>query len=168
MSLLDERSPQVGAAVRETRVRSLTLVPPLPDTAPAPRAPGVNRRVRAGETRRPATRARVVAGRPATRPASCAPRRTPVRWPALAGLAAAVFLAIVGIGLFANAMAGEAPVPANTATVAVAPGDTLSAIAHRFAPDSDTGAVVDRIQQLNHLGDAALTPGTPLSVPVQG
>jgi hypothetical protein len=89
-----------------------------------------------------------------------------VRWPWLAGLAVAVCLAITGLGLLAGGMA-TAEVPAETAVVSVAPGETLSDLADRFAPGSDTGAVVERIKQLNMLEDATLVPGLPLTVPVE-
>jgi LysM repeat protein len=75
-------------------------------------------------------------------------------------------LIITGLGLFAGGMAA-AEVPAETATVSVAPGETLSDIAIRFAPASDTGAVVERIKLLNGLHGAAIAPGTPLTVPVR-
>jgi hypothetical protein len=123
-------------------------------------------RVRAGETRRPPTRARVVAGRRSSTPATCASREVPIRWPWLAGLAVAACLIITGLGLFAGGMAA-AEVPAETATVSVVPGETLSDLAIRFAPGSDTGAVVERIKLLNGLHDAAIAPGTPLTVPVR-
>jgi len=119
----------------------------------------------AGETRRPPTRARVIAGRRTPPVARCAPRRVSLRWPWLAGLALASALAVTGLGLLAGAMS-PTEVPARTATVSVAPGETLSELAARFAPESDPGAVVDRIKALNGLDDAELVPGLPLSVPV--
>jgi hypothetical protein len=88
------------------------------------------------------------------------------RWPWLAGLAVAACLAITGLGLLAGGLA-TAEVPAQTAVVSVAPGETLSDLAARFAPGSDTGAVVERIKQLNLLEDTTLVPGIPLTVPVE-
>ena len=133
-------------------------------------APGSGRvvhpRPRLGETRRPPTRARVVAGRRSATVAPCGPRPMTTRWPWLAGLAVAACLAITGLGLLAGGMA-TAEVPARTAVVSVAPGETLSDLATRFAPRSDTGAVIDRIKQLNMLEDATLVPGIPLTVPVE-
>ncbi|MDT7727702.1 MAG: hypothetical protein QOI21_4278 [Actinomycetota bacterium] len=123
-------------------------------------------RPRAGESRRPPTRARVVAGRRPATVAPCAPRPMTVRWPWLTGLAVAACLAITGLGLLAGGMA-TAEVPAGTAVVSVAPGETLSDLAARFAPNSDTGAVVERIKQLNMLEDATLVPGIPLTVPAE-
>jgi hypothetical protein len=122
-------------------------------------------RGRRGEVHRPPTRARVVAGRrPAGAPCA-APRRVPVRWPWLAGLAVASCLVVTGLGLFAGGAPG-APVPARTATVSVEQGDTLASLAARFAPESEPGAVVARIKELNRLDQAVLVPGLPLTVPV--
>ncbi|MER6873178.1 LysM peptidoglycan-binding domain-containing protein, partial [Amycolatopsis sp. NPDC000673] len=53
-----------------------------------------------------------------------------------------------------------------TASVSVQPGDSLGALAARFAPNADQGAVVERIKELNNLDDTALLPGMPLTVPV--
>src|SRR5207249_2999363 len=96
-----------------------------------------------------------------------APRRVPVRWPWLAALAVASCLMITGLGLLPGGVSG-APVPERTATVSVEPGDTLTSLAARFAPDSDPGAVVARIKELNRLDQAVLVPGLPLTVPVAG
>ncbi|WP_410588639.1 LysM peptidoglycan-binding domain-containing protein [Amycolatopsis sp. lyj-23] len=132
---------------------------------PAPLRPVRVLRGRRGEVPRPPTRARVVAGRrPAGAPCA-APRRVPVRWPWLAGLAVASCLMITGLGFLGGGSAG-APVPARTATVSVGQGDTLSSLAARFAPDSEPGAVVARIKELNRLDQAVLVPGLPLTVPV--
>jgi hypothetical protein len=57
-------------------------------------------------------------------------------------------------------------VPESTATVSVGQGDTLSALAARFAPNSDAGAVVARIKELNRLDQPVLVPGLALTVPV--
>ncbi|WP_257926958.1 LysM peptidoglycan-binding domain-containing protein, partial [Amycolatopsis iheyensis] len=120
-----------------------------------------------GEVQRPPTRARVVAGRrPAGAPCA-APRRMPVRWPWLAALGVASCLVVTGLGLLGGPSAA-APVPERTATVSVGQGDTLSALAARFAPESDAGAVVARIKELNRLDGAVLVPGLPLTVPVAG
>ncbi|TKG66750.1 LysM peptidoglycan-binding domain-containing protein [Prauserella endophytica] len=127
----------------------------------------VVRRPRTGETRRPPTRARVVAGRRSARVATCAPRSAALRWPLLLALGAAVCLGLVGLGLFASSVAGggEATVPSGTAVVSVAPGDTLWDLAERSAPGSDPAAVVERIQELNGLTGARVDAGTPLVVP---
>ncbi|WP_410568665.1 LysM peptidoglycan-binding domain-containing protein [Amycolatopsis sp. cmx-4-61] len=132
---------------------------------PAPLRPVRVLRGRRGEVPRPPTRARVVAGRrPAGAPCA-APRRVPVRWPWLAGLAVASCLMITGLGFLGSGSSGAA-VPARTATVSVGQGDTLSSLAARFAPDSEPGAVVAKIKELNRLDGAVLVPGLPLTVPV--
>ncbi|MGW3959700.1 LysM peptidoglycan-binding domain-containing protein [Amycolatopsis sp. NPDC005003] len=132
---------------------------------PAPLRPVRVLRGRRGEVHRPPTRARVVAGRrPAGAPCA-APRRVPVRWPWLAALAVASCLMITGLGFLGSGSSG-APVPEHTATVSVGQGDTLSSLAARFAPNSEPGAVVARIKELNRLDGAALVPGLPLTVPV--
>ncbi|MFF1608275.1 LysM peptidoglycan-binding domain-containing protein [Amycolatopsis sp. NPDC058278] len=133
---------------------------------PAPLRPVRVLRGRRGEVHRPPTRARVVAGRrPAGAPCA-APRRMPVRWPWLAALAVASCLVVTGLGLFGGGVAANSPVPERTATVSVEPGDTLASLAARFAPESDPGAVVARIKQLNRLDEAVLVAGLPLTVPV--
>lgn len=148
MSILAERGP----------ARPATPVPAQPRPVRVLRG-------RRGEVQRPPTRARVVAGRrPAGAPCA-APRRVPVRWPWLAALAVASCLVVTGLGLLGGGGAA-APVPATTATVSVGQGDTLSALASRFAPDSDTGAVVARIEELNRLDQPVLVPGLALTVPV--
>ncbi|MEU5263947.1 LysM peptidoglycan-binding domain-containing protein [Amycolatopsis sp. NPDC021455] len=148
MSILAERG----------QVRPATPVPAQPRPVRVLRG-------RRGEVHRPPTRARFVAGRrPAGAPCA-APRRVPVRWPWLAALAVASCLVITGLGLLSGGVPG-APVPERTATVSVEQGDTLASLAARFAPDSDPGAVVTRIKELNRLDQAVLVPGLSLAVPV--
>ncbi|HVV08632.1 LysM peptidoglycan-binding domain-containing protein [Amycolatopsis sp.] len=129
--------------------------------------PHVHRPVRVrrpGETRRPPTRARVVAGRRRPQVPACAPRRVMPRWPWLAALAIAAALVITGLGVFAQGM--SAAVPERTATVTVGQGQSLWDVARQYAPGSDADAVVARIEQLNSLSDAVVVPGLPLTVPV--
>lgn len=144
--------------------------PSSPRSVPA----GVTRPVRVvrggrAEPLRPPTRARVVAGRrpgvATASPACPAPRRLPLRWPSLVGMALLVAGVITGSGLFLAGVPGVA-VPERTTTVSVSSGETLSDLATRFAPGSDTGAVVAKIKELNSLEDAVLVPGLPLTVPV--
>ncbi|MET8848685.1 LysM peptidoglycan-binding domain-containing protein [Amycolatopsis sp. NPDC004625] len=131
---------------------------------PAPLRPVRVLRGRRGEVQRPPTRARVVAGRrPAGSPCA-APRRVGVRWPWLAALAVGSCLVVTGLGLFGGG-AQSAPVPERTATVSVKQGDTLASLAARFAPESEPGAVVARIKELNRLDRGVLVPGLPLTVP---
>ncbi|UUV33865.1 LysM peptidoglycan-binding domain-containing protein [Amycolatopsis roodepoortensis] len=144
--------------------------PSSPRSVPA----GVTRPVRVvrggrAEPLRPPTRARVVAGRrlgvATASPACPAPRRLPLRWPSLAAMALLVAGVVTGLGLFLAGVPGAA-VPERTTTVSVSTGDTLTELAARFAPGSDTGAVVAKIKELNSLEDAVLVPGLPLTVPV--
>ncbi|MBE1578632.1 LysM peptidoglycan-binding domain-containing protein [Amycolatopsis roodepoortensis] len=144
--------------------------PSSPRSVPA----GVTRPVRVvrggrAEPLRPPARARVVAGRrpgvATASPACPAPRRLPLRWPSLAAMALLVAGVVTGLGLFLAGVPGAA-VPERTTTVSVSAGDTLTELAARFAPGSDTGAVVAKIKELNSLEDAVLVPGLPLTVPV--
>ncbi|MTD53557.1 LysM peptidoglycan-binding domain-containing protein [Amycolatopsis sp. RM579] len=57
-------------------------------------------------------------------------------------------------------------VPEQTATVTVGAGETLWDMAREYAPSADADDVVARIRQLNSLGDTAVVPGLPLTVPV--
>ncbi|MEB3368474.1 LysM peptidoglycan-binding domain-containing protein [Saccharopolyspora mangrovi] len=84
-------------------------------------------------------------------------------WLVLGGIAAAVFLVVVLVGLFAS---GDAPVTGGTTVVQVRTGDTLWGIATRTAPDEDPRAVVERIVELNGLGTTAAEAGRHLVVPV--
>ncbi|RJQ78602.1 hypothetical protein D5S17_12355 [Pseudonocardiaceae bacterium YIM PH 21723] len=115
---------------------------------------------------------RIIEAAPIRRqPVACAvtrqipPMVLAARW---AGLLLASAAVVVALGWILSAL-GDATavesVPARTAVVRVHAGDTLYGIAHRMAPDSDPHAVIARIQQLNQMGDAALTAGLPLTVP---
>jgi hypothetical protein len=74
------------------------------------------------------------------------------------------FLAVLGIGWSAGS-SGPA-VPSQTQVAQVRAGDTLWSVAHRLDPAASTGAVVDRIRQLNSLDvDATVYPGELLRVP---
>jgi hypothetical protein len=55
--------------------------------------------------------------------------------------------------------------PAHTAVVRVGAGETVWDVAARVAPQSDQGAVVERIRQLNGLVGSAVNPGQQLQVP---
>lgn len=132
--------------------------------APERVAPPRHRARAAGETCRPPTRARVVAGRRVSAVAPCAPRRLAVRWPWLVALAIVAGLGVTGLGALANGISPSA-VPEQTVSVSVAPGETLSDIAARYAPDSEPAAVIDRIKELNGLQDAVIVAGLPLTVP---
>lgn len=140
--------------------RVVRRAPSVPPEAAGERVP---LRPRRPEVRRPPTRARVVAGRRPGPVAACE-RRVPPRWPWLAAAGIAIALAVTGLGVFAGSLGAE--VPDRTATVAVEPGETLWDLAQRYAPDSDTGAVVERIEELNHLPADSVVPGLLLTVPV--
>ena len=87
---------------------------------------------------------------------------------------ATVVLGVVLLGLvvlvvrLGGPVAGDAPsgpVPAGSAVIVVAPGETLVDVAHRAAPAAATDAVVARIRTDNHLAGSALVAGRPLVVP---
>jgi hypothetical protein len=87
---------------------------------------------------------------------------------------ATVVLGVVLLGLLTlavrlggPAVAGvpDGPVPAGSAVVVVAPGESLLDVAHRAAPAADADAVVSRIRADNHLSGSAVVPGRPLVVP---
>jgi predicted Zn-dependent protease len=83
-------------------------------------------------------------------------------------LGLAVCLAVVGLGVLAGAGSGAPTVPSRTAVVRVEPGENLLQVAERVAPHSDPAAVVDRIRELNGLGDSSVRAGQPLTVPSEG
>ncbi|MGW4395764.1 LysM peptidoglycan-binding domain-containing protein [Amycolatopsis nivea] len=146
------------APPREAR-RTVRHVP-----AAVPANPGRTARERRGEPLRPPSRERVVAGRRGG--VACRTEARPsVRWPWLFAIAFAACLIVTGLGVFGAGVSGG-PVPSRTASVSVQPGDSLGALAARFAPNADQGAVVERIKELNNLDDTALLPGMPLTVPV--
>ncbi|RZS30578.1 LysM domain-containing protein [Herbihabitans rhizosphaerae] len=121
------------------------------------------------EPTRPPTRERAASAPPVPAGTVCGqrPGRLRMRW--LVMLGAAVFAAVVGLGLFADAVVGspEDALPQTTAVVHVGAGESLWEVASRTLPDADTSAVVERIKELNRLGNAAVSPGQPLTVPVR-
>jgi hypothetical protein len=78
--------------------------------------------------------------------------------------AVAVTLAVVaGLGWIGQ---GASPgIPAGTAVIRVGAGETVWDVARRVAPQSDQGAVVERIQQLNGIVGSVITPDQQLQVP---
>jgi hypothetical protein len=98
---------------------------------------------------------------------ACGHRSAPIPMAYVILLGLAVCLAVVGLGILANAGAGTPNVPTSTAVVRVEPGENLSQLAERVAPHSDPAAVVDRIRELNSLAGSDLRPGQPLTVPVE-
>ena len=88
--------------------------------------------------------------------------------PVLVG-AAALLAAGLLLTLTPQARAGGAEEPqSQTRTVVVAQGDTLWSIAQEADPESDPRAAVERIAQLNELGDSAVRPGQRIVVPASG
>ncbi|WP_246843013.1 LysM peptidoglycan-binding domain-containing protein [Allokutzneria sp. NRRL B-24872] len=86
------------------------------------------------------------------------------------GMLAALALtavAVVGLGLLAQLRGiGDGPdVPESVSVVEVDPGESLWQLARRVAPDSPSGAVIERIVELNELSDHVVHPGQPLRVP---
>ncbi|GLW91510.1 LysM peptidoglycan-binding domain-containing protein [Actinokineospora globicatena] len=138
----------------------LTLVHGMPVRVPAP-----GRTVGKGRLR-PPTRRRIVGAPHVVAAPNCGPRRAPLPLLAMLGLGALVAALVYGVGALANSVATESQVPSTTAVVRVAAGESLSDVAARTAPDSDTAAVVERIRELNGLDDATVRPGQPLTVPV--
>ena len=134
----------------------LRLIPATPLDRPV-RRPGQGRF-------RPPTRARRVGAPHVVAAPRCA-RRRPVPLSVVLGLAGLAAGAVYGLGLFAGSVAGGADVPATTTVVRVLPGESLSELAGRMAPGSDTDAVVDRIRELNRLSDSSVRSGQPLTVP---
>ncbi|MGW7531519.1 LysM peptidoglycan-binding domain-containing protein [Amycolatopsis sp. NPDC054798] len=147
------------APAREARRRAVRHIP-----AAVPANPGRTARERRGEPVRPPSRARVVAGQRGG--VACRTSARPsVRWPWLFAIAFAACVIVTGLGVFGSGVS-SGPVPSRTASVSVQPGDSLGALAARFAPNADQSAVVERIKELNNLDDTALLPGMPLTVPV--
>ncbi|ORV98361.1 LysM peptidoglycan-binding domain-containing protein [Mycobacterium kyorinense] len=103
---------------------------------------------------------------------STAPHRprpiTPATTVALAVLAAIITVWLGLVAHFGAAVQGDAAgqVPDRLAVVRVEPGETLSHLAARVAPDAPAGQVAERIRQLNGLDTAALAAGQTLIAPV--
>lgn len=122
---------------------------------------------RAGNPAAPGRTERPIGVRGCSAGTACAVR--PAARPArvlivVALLTAAVVVLLTLLGEF-SASGG---VPERTAVVQVQPGDTLSGIAARSAPDADHSAMMARIEQLNGLTSVSLDVGQPLVVPVSG
>jgi hypothetical protein len=92
-------------------------------------------------------------------------RRRTVATAVLGTVLLGLLVLVVRLGGAAGADAPSGPVPAGSAVVVVAPGETLTDVAHRAAPAADTDAVLDRIRTENHLTGSTVTPGRPLVVP---
>lgn len=101
-------------------------------------------------------------------------RRRSVTWVTTVGLALAAGAITLWLGLVANVgqvLNGDAPrsaahVPDRLAVVRVDPGESLSDVAHRVAPDAPAAQVADRIRELNDLNSPTLVAGQTLIAPV--
>jgi hypothetical protein len=81
-------------------------------------------------------------------------------------LVAAVMVTMVVVGgLSWLGQPRDPGLPAHTALVRVGAGETVWDVAARVSPQSDQGAVVERIRQLNGLVGSAVRPGQQLQVP---
>jgi hypothetical protein len=125
------------------------------------------RLVRAGDRRRPGHVVTAPARR--ARSVACAPRSRGASLGWLVLTAGVVTLIVFGIGWLGSVggTSPETPVPAATTVVTIHSGQTLWDVATSEAPSSAPQDVVDRIQQLNNISDAALYPGERLVVPVE-
>jgi LysM repeat protein len=77
-------------------------------------------------------------------------------------------LVVLAVGVFwgAGSVATEQPgTPEPTTVVVVGEGETLWGIASEAATDGNTGAMVERIERLNHLESGMLTAGQKIRVP---
>ncbi|WP_127951559.1 LysM peptidoglycan-binding domain-containing protein [Rhodococcus xishaensis] len=104
---------------------------------------------------------------------STCPSRSPgsrdARSAGFASVVAAVVLTIgvvVGMDALARLAAEPDGIPAETATVQVRDGETLSAVASRIAPGAPIGRVVDRIMELNDMPGVSVRAGQTLLAPV--
>ena len=118
--------------------------------------------------RRPPRAGRVAAGL-RLGVAACTPRRMVRQWPLFVAVAVAVAGVVVAFGMLLGSLSHgvSAEVPADTAVVSVARGETLWDVAAKYAPESDPRAVVERIKELNGVTAADVAPGYALTVPVQ-
>lgn len=131
-------------------------LPPLPPTVGRPVRRPHRQAFAAGPHYAPAPRPMV---RPTT--AQVARRRRAV---ALMLVAPVTLAVVVLLGQLAH-VAQVATVPDQTVAVQVAEGDSLWQLARRAAPQADTGAVVERIVEVNGLESAAVSPGEVVLVP---
>jgi hypothetical protein len=136
----------------------------LPRSFPAPPAPAppVAPAVRRLQVTSPAQRRVLAPAEPGT-----GAMRPPVLRSGRAGsLVAAVMVTMVVVGgLSWLGQTSEPGLPAHTAVIRVGAGETVWDVAARVSPQSDQGAVVERIRQLNGLVGSAVSPGQQLQVP---
>jgi LysM domain len=99
------------------------------------------------------------------RPATLA---TTVGLALLAGIITLWLGLIAHFGQMANGDTSDAPahVPSRLAVVRVEPGESISDVAARVAPDAPTRQVAERIRELNDLDSQTLSAGQTLIAPV--
>ena len=102
----------------------------------------------------------VLAGSPCVHPV-----QPPSRGRGLVATAVVAFLSVCGLVLLGGQAQPGEPVPEATTVVVVGAGETIWQVARRLAPESQPGAVVQRIRELNQLPGSAVQPGQPLQVP---
>jgi hypothetical protein len=91
---------------------------------------------------------------------------TPATTVLLALVAAGITVWLGLVAQFGGVRGADAPVPPRLAVIQVQTGETLQQVAHRVAPDSPVGQVVERIRELNQLDSVALQAGQTLIAPV--
>ena len=164
-------APAAAARHRSARRGASRVGAVRPSISPARRAPGAP----SGPARPAGGRGRSIPGAPTASPAGArlrvGRRRTAVRFTRRAHrLAVAVALCS---GVVAGSLLGQLFPDGGgpglrlvaVSSVVVEPGDTLWSIATSVAAEEDVRVVVDRIQELNGLEDAELTPGQLLLLP---
>lgn len=129
-----------------------------------PRGGAVRYSRRSADSRRPPTRRRPVAVPLVASGAGCESGREPT-WFSTIAIGVFVGLFVLVFGFAAGLAGGGAPLPVTTKVVYVQPGESLWNIAQSAAPASAPDAVVQRIHELNGLGDSGLRPGQALRVP---
>lgn len=104
----------------------------------------------------------------ATHPLVAGPRRpVSVRATVLVAVGAALAtMWLLMLGQVSAAGAGGAGVPERLAVIQVEPGETLSDVASRVAPDAPRAAMEAKIRELNELGATTLQAGQTLVSPV--
>ena len=91
---------------------------------------------------------------------------TPATTVVLAVIAAGITVWLGLVVQFGGMTGGNAPVPDRLAVIQVQTGETLQHVAHRVAPDTPVGQVVERIRELNQLDSVALDAGQTLIAPI--
>jgi LysM domain len=152
MTILDTREIQVDSALR-------------PVVRPGSRPAVTRRRPRSSRPDAAPLRYRgtgVLVSRASHRRRPITPATTVV----LALIAAGITVWLGLVAQLGGVTGGDAPVPARLAVVQVQTGETLQQVAHRVAPDSPVGQVVERIRELNQLDSVALDAGQTLIAPI--